>query len=88
MMTCLTPSCIGIGKINQDTYSQLPRTFSYGEVDRQVNKYFQYLMIKNIKNSMYKEQLLFILIQKHFTEQNFHKSVFVREDKSILQKRG
>ena len=37
---------------------------------------------------MYKEQLLFILIQKHFTEQNFHKSVFVREDKSILQNRG
>ena len=42
MMTCLTPSCTGVGKINQDTYSQLPRTFSYGEVDRQVNKYFQY----------------------------------------------
>lgn len=37
---------------------------------------------------MYKEKLLFILIQKHFTEQNFDKSVFVRDDKNISQNRG
>lgn len=43
---------------------------------------------KEYKKSMYKEKLLFILIQKHFTEQNFDKSVFVRDDKNISQNRG